>query len=348
MHQRPATIKEIAAHLGISHTTVSRALNDHRQISAETKRLVRAAAETLGYVVNSSARLMRHHQNALIGLVIPDIRNDFYSTIARILAERCRAAGFQMVLANTQDDPIAERDQVQALIEARAAGIVITPSVTPLEKTGTLLRSVTTVQLVRRSAALPGDTIGMDDVAAMRAATAHLLGLGHRRIGYVGTRQDISAGEARLRGFLAAHAAVDLAPDKKAMILVQPWQSFGAEGVARLLSLSRAPTAIVIGSSELTIGGLGAIQAAGLSIPDDISVVGYGDPVWFNLLSPPLTAMRLPVEDMAEATARHLFWRIGAEASASEGGLAPPLLQPRLMLRRSTAAPRRGRVASPH
>lgn len=336
MQQRRTTIKDIAVHLGIDHSTVSRALNDNPNISEETKHQVRQAAHRLGYVANASARAMRYNHNPLIGLAIPDIRNDFYSAVARALAERCNGAGFQMVLVNTDDHPEVENRQVRALMEARVAGVVITPSPELLENTARLLAPVPTVQLVRQSPKLEGDIVGMDDIGAMREATEHLLALGHKRIGYIGTRKDINVGQARFDGYLQAHAAAGLTVDLNHVALVSPRQSFGADSVARLLALPQPPTALIIGSSELTIGGLSAIQAAGVSIPKEIAVVGYGDPVWCRLLSPALTAVQLPVDAMVEAAEALILERIGARGQ-------PPaerqsrMCEPTLVVRGSTA-----------
>ncbi|HEV2572060.1 MAG TPA: LacI family DNA-binding transcriptional regulator [Beijerinckiaceae bacterium] len=334
MHQRRTTIKDIAVHLGIDHSTVSRALNDNPNISEETKHQVRQAALRLGYVANASARAMRYNHNALIGLAIPDIRNDFYSAVARALAERCNRAGFQMVLVNTDDHPEVEYRQVRALMEARVAGVLITPTPELLDTTAKLLAPVPTVQFVRQSPKLSGDIVRMDDTRAMREATEHLLAQGHKRIGYVGTRKDINVGQARLNGYLEAHAAAGLTVDERYLALVSPRQTFGSDSVARLLAVSPAPTALIIGSSELTIGGLGAIQAAGLTIPRELAVVGYGDPVWCRLLSPSLTAVQLPVDEMVEAAEALILDRIGGKAPA---GADVRSCRPTLVVRGSTA-----------
>ena len=174
----------------------------------------------------------------------------------------------------------------------------------------------------------------MDDTRAMREATEHLLAQGHKRIGYVGTRKDINVGQARLNGYLEAHVAAGLAVDERYLALVSPRQTFGSDSVARLLAVSPAPTALIIGSSELTIGGLGAIQAAGLTIPSELAVIGYGDPVWCRLLSPSLTAVQLPVDEMVEAAETLILDRIGGKAPA---GADVRSCRPTLVVRGSTA-----------
>ncbi|MDH2238989.1 LacI family transcriptional regulator [Pigmentiphaga sp. GD03639] len=338
----PVTIKDIAAALGISHTTVSRALNDHPKLSDDTKARVRQAARELGYVLNASGRILRGGASPLVGLVIPDIQNDFYSAIAKRLAERCRDAGFQMVLAITEDDPDAECGEVQALIQARAAGIVITPSPAPLPRTVELLAGTPTVQLIRSVAALATDVVAMDDAAAAHDAAAHLLALGHRRIGYVGGYARIKPGRDRLRGFVKAHAEAGLEADRELIVQVPPRQEYGADAMRRLLAARQRPTAVVIGSSELTIVALAVIREHGLSTPSDISVVGYGDPKWYELTTPPLTAVRLPIEALAASTAELVFARIAAQARPGEPASAPRKLRIRPeLIARGSAVPRR-------
>lgn len=341
---RPAhavTIKDIASLLQMNHSTVSRALNDRSHISEATKKRVRAAAEELGYVANLSARMIRGDAGLLIGLVIPDVQNDFYSSISKELADRCRRAGLRMLLAITEDDPETEKNEIRALIEARVSGIVATLTSKPLPASLALLKEVLSVQLVRHSTKLQKAAVCMEDERGCQEATAHLLSLGHRRIAYVGTSKSISSGRDRVKGFLKAHQVENVAPLEGGMELVAPRQAYGFDGVTRVLALQ--PTAIVIGSSELTIGGLKAIREAGLRVPDDISVIGYGDPVWFDLLSPALTAIGLPVGELADAVAEQIFGQIEGNKSGVPASVSITRIMPRLVVRGSTAPPRSAR-----
>lgn len=330
----PITIKDIASLLNMSHSTVSRALNDRSNISEATKTRVRQAADELGYVANLSARMIRGDAAPVIGLIIPDVRNDFYSSISKELSDRCRAAGVRMLLAITEDDPEIESNEIRALLEARVSGIVITMTSKPQAASLALLEEVPFVQLVRRAPKLRRPAILMEDELGCRTATEHLLDLGHRRIAYVGTTKTISAGRDRVKGFLRAHETRGLEALGEAIELVPPRQDHGFEGVSRVLI--HRPTALLIGSSELTIGGLRAIRAAGLEVPRDISIVGYGDPVWFELLSPALTAMSLPVAAMADAVIDQLTARIEELKSGRASHPQLTRIMPRLVVRGST------------
>jgi len=328
------TIKDIAVALGMSHSTVSRALSDHAHTSAETKALVKETAQRLGYVPNDSARVMRGESGTLIGLVIPDIQNDFYSRIAKLLTDRFRRAGFRLMLVNTEDDPETEEAEILALAGTRPAGFIVTATAKPTARSAELLQGIPTVQLVRHSKILPGSLVAMQDQRGVCDATAHLLGLGHRRIAYIGGARDISPGRARWKGFAQAYKGLDIPLGDEFVALGPPRPEFGYAGMSQLLKLRQKPSAVMFGSSELTIGGLKAIREAGLSIPGDLSVVGYGNPVWMELLTPALTAVDLPVEAVADAAAASLLAQIEARDDAQAG---PPQVRPRLIIRESTA-----------
>jgi len=339
------TIKDIATRLQMNHSTVSRALNDRSHISEETRHRVREMANELGYVANLSARMIRGDAGLLIGLLIPDVQNDFYSRISKELADRCRRVGLRMLLAISEDDPFTEQNEIRALAEARVNGVIATLTSQPQPASLAMLKEMPTVQLVRHVKNFKKAAVCMEDQAGCETATEHLLALGHRRVAYIGTTEAISSGHDRVRGFLNAHKVRKISPLAGGVELVPPRQSYGYDGVARLLSLKQRPTALVIGSSELTIGALSALRKAGLLIPNDISVVGYGDPVWFELLSPALTAVKLPVATLAHTAAQQLFAQIEDRKAGKASKSGMTRIMPELIVRESTAPIKKSRVA---
>lgn len=337
MTKKPATIKDIAAHLGIDPSSVSRALNGHGGVSEETRKRIQKAADELGYVINLSARHMVQKQSMLVGLLVPDIRNEFHSTMASIMAEYSRKLSYQMVLSNTDDDPDVEEHQVRTLVQARVAGIVITPTPNPTAATKKFLQAIPTIQLLRQVKGIAGDAVCMDDSVGIRAAARHLLALEHTRIGYIGTSSNISVGGARLQGFMQAHEEAGVKVQKSLVVLVQPRSPFGYDAACKILSLTHRPTALIIGSTQLTSGVLKAIAESGLDVPRQLSVIGYGDPDWHSLLSPSLTSIRLPVESMAKSAVEKLYSRIGGKKNPS--AQEQEQLHGTLVIRESIAAP---------
>ena len=157
------TIKEIAARLGVSHSTVSRALNNHLYTSRKTKESVHAMAKELGYIANTAARVMRHARSSMVGLIIPDVENDFCAAVAKVTVEQCAQENLQLVLAVTEDDADLEYRHVRSLREALAAGVVITPSASCQRTTLDLLRGMVNVQLLRAHPSLESDFVGLDE-----------------------------------------------------------------------------------------------------------------------------------------------------------------------------------------
>jgi LacI family transcriptional regulator, repressor for deo operon, udp, cdd, tsx, nupC, and nupG len=310
------TIKDIAAALDLSHATVSRALADHPRISVATKASVRQAAREMGYVPNGTAQNMRAPHSPVIGLMVPDIQNDYYAAIAKIVADAAVARGFQLALSITEDNPQREFNDLRAFVVSRAAGVIITPTVTPEPETVSLLRGVQAIQLIRQHASMATEAVVIDEHAATRAAAEHLIHYGHRHIAYVGTTTDLSCGEDRLSGFRGAmqHAGLDAA-----MVAVGPPRvEFAHRTVHGMMTCGRPPTALIIGSSRLTVGALKALRGLNLTCPADVSLVGYGDPDWFDLVGEGLTTVSPPVQSMGTYAINLLLARIQGETVAGE------------------------------
>lgn len=298
------TIKDIAARLQVSPSTVGRALADDPRISAATKKRVTEVANEMGYVANLAARMMRGVSSNLIGLVLPDIRNSFYATIAHALSKCVQGAGFQLTLSETEDDRMVELQHLRELASANVAGIIIVPSAKPHREAVRLLKMQPHVQLIRRESAIGDQFFGIDDTQAIYDATNHLIELGHRRIAYIGGTDDLPTGAARLRGYQKALEPLPRSgkagPDL--VRLGTPGSvEFGREAIRALLSQANAPTAVVAGSVRITQGVLEELTARRISVPDQLSVVGFGDEVGFSWWGPGLTTIGLPVHDLATA-----------------------------------------------
>ena len=335
------TIKEIAARLGVSHSTVSRALNDHRSTSARTKTLVRDMADTLGYIANTPARAMRRAQSSMVGLIIPDIQNDFYATVAKVMAEHCGRENLQLVLAVTEDDPEIEFRHVRALREALAAGVVTTLSSSCRPDTLRLLNGTVHLQLLRMHPNCPSDFVGVDDRGGVYEATRHLIGLGHRRIAFIGGPKGVSTTSERYAGFRAALFEAGLPAERMLAEFGPPRPSFGRDATARVLADRPVWTGLVIASPQITIGAIEALDAARHRIPDDLSLVSYGDAPWFRLWRSPISAIDLPAGDVAATTASLLFRRIRDRAAGVEAPIKPihVALSSHLVPRGTTGAP---------
>jgi LacI family transcriptional regulator len=335
------TIKDIARLLGIAPSTVARALNDHPHIRDVTKARVRATADKLGYVAHSAARSMRSRASTLVGLVVPEVEHTDLAIAAKAMAECCNEAGFQIVLSLTEDDPKKEYAHLYALASARAAGIAIMPTASPLRESIALLKRLPFVQLLRHSQALESDWFALDDEFGIYEATRHLIELGHRKVAYLGGSEGLSTGGQRLRGYRRALGEADIAYDNRLIATIPPI-GFDAHDAFRVLYEAARPTAIVLGAPRIAIGALEAIGDLGLRVPDDLSVIGFGDQAWMKGWGPGLSTIRMPARDLALACGSFLLRRIREKSRELQRltDLCQTLHRPALVLRGSAAAPR--------
>lgn len=329
------TIRHIAKQLDLSASTVGRALADHPRISRKTKERVNLAAKKLGYIANGAARVMRGGSSHLIGLLVPDIRSSFYSSVAQAVSEQFEGQGFHLALSIAEDNRDTEMQEVRELIGARVAGIIIIPTAAPRRETLSLLKMVPHVQILRNVPAL-GDWFGMNDQYAMQEATDHLIKLGHRRIGYIG---DIiyPTGKARYRGFRQEYSRLGCRIDEELIALGTPDSRFGEEAVMRLLA--KKPTAIISSSVLTTLGASERLLTLGVAVPETLSVIGFGDGPWQKLWGPGLTTLELPAEAIGSKCSSWLLdeLRKGWDTERTKAYLSVSAM--RLIIRGSTAPP---------
>ncbi|MEX2525274.1 MAG: LacI family DNA-binding transcriptional regulator [Gammaproteobacteria bacterium] len=339
MNKKPqTTIKDIADYLGISHTTVSRALNDKPTINEKTKTRVRQACRKLGYIQNVAAKTMRGSQSSVIGLIVPDIENVFYAGVAKSIAQACNNESFQLLLMISEDDPEREYEHIKILREYLAAGVIIIPSESILPESIKLLKKLTVVQMLRVNDRIGNIRVTFNDKKALALATRHLLDLGHTRIAYIGGLRSLSTGEARYQGFCSAIKNKGISLKNTIRYCGQPREEFARKSIANLVNHSSSVTAVVFGGTRLTESGIEALMEHGLSIPDDISVIGYGDPPWFRFLAGGITTIRLPVREFADHTASRLFdlIRKGSKPSKTDQPVKSDMFEPAIIIRSSS------------
>lgn len=295
------TIKDIAARLNVSASTVGRALADDPRISTGMKMQVGQVAQEIGYVANRAARMMRGVSSNIVGLIVPDIRNSFYATIAHALSKCLERENLQLMLSETDDDREVELKHVRELLGANVAGVILVPSVRPHPEAMRLLKTTPHIQLLRKYPALGEQWFGIDDLQALHQGTKHLLDLGHRRIAYIGGSEEIPTGATRLRGFRAALAEAGVA-NQGLEELGRPGDvHFGRQAARRLLALKKPPTAIVVGAVQHTLALLDELQERCIDVPRELSVVGFGDERGYKWWGPGLTTIGMPVSELATA-----------------------------------------------
>jgi DNA-binding LacI/PurR family transcriptional regulator len=330
-----ATAKEVAAKAGVAISTVGRAMADDPRISAATKEKVRKVADELGYVGNLAARIIRGGSNNVIGLILPNVRNDFYASIAQALSECADREGYRISLSITGDKQGAESRHIRACLDASAAGIIIVPTETPSKESIRLLRNVPHVQLLRFCPSLGDICFEIDDEAALAAAATHLLSLGHRHLAYIGGTGRLSTGRARLAGVKRAIADVGY-PVVLEEYIGAPRAELGKNSVEAILQKTPRATAILTGSVDATQGAFDALMDHGISIPADVSLVGFGNPGWYKWLGPGLTTVQPPIESLARSCGLWFLDQLQREAIGATHNHRS-ISQSSLIIRGSTA-----------
>jgi len=317
-------VVEMAHDLGVSTATISRALNGSPSVRRELADRIRAHAEARGYVANRLARaLSASTSRAFVGFVIPYVDTLAYSAVAAECARLLSAAGTQMILAITENDAEREYEQLRDLVGTRIAGLVISPSTHLLDETRRLLAELPTVELHRVSG-IHVPSVLSDDEQALADSIMHLAALGHTEIAYLGTPRELSNGAIRLRGIRRGVAQAGLDPRRITMRLVEPTQENGRAATCELLAGGLPFTALVVGSGSLSVGAADAVRRSGRRLPDDLSLVVYGDPSWFVLADPPLTMIKVQYAALAGIAARLLLRALDAR----EVGTRPPAAGP--------------------
>lgn len=316
-------LKEVALRSGVSVSTASRALRGSGRVSASTEARVRAAAAALSYRPNASARALRTARSGLVGLVITNLANSSFHTIAEVVQRELARRGFQLMLAVTAGDPAAERAALRTLAGHSAAGVIVvgTDDGASEELRGL---GLPTVHLARRPPHLAGDCVLGDDIAGARLAAEHLLGLGHRRIGIIAGPPAVQSGRERMAGYWLAMRAAGIDPDEDLAVAAGQSPDAGAKAVAALLALpaARRPTALIIANHEAVYGALPALRERSVTVPAELSVICYEDSPLARWWHPAMTVIDNNARQMGELAARLMLTRL-EPSGPGQSGAAP-------------------------
>ena len=333
------TLRDVAEELGLSISTVSRALNGHPHIDERTRKRIRQTAARLNYQPNVLARALRNDQTKTIGLVIPDILNQFYAAGATILQSTLRQSGYRLIVCISNDDPDTDRECLLELAQHRVDGIVHVPC-TP-EGAKSLRDSGVTVPIVelnRCSDSSIFDAVIPDDREGAFLLAQHLIALGHRRIGVIAGNPLLSTTRSRLHGFDDAIRAANLKPEECPIVYGDYSTRWGKEAAEQILQLHPRPTAIFATGNQLVLGALQALEEANLVVPGDVSLIGFDDPEWCAVWRPAITTYALPLQEMGLLAGRLLLDRMRLPR-AEQGMPTISRVSGRLMIRQSSASP---------
>ncbi|WP_433045270.1 LacI family DNA-binding transcriptional regulator [Dactylosporangium sp. CS-033363] len=311
------TIYEVAAKAGVSPATVSRVLNGAR-VSAESERLVRAAATELDFTPNRTARRLRGQRSAVIGLIIPDIENPFFTALARGVENRARAAGYSVVLCNTDEDPEREATYIDIALAEHMAGVILAPA-DDASDVSRLVASRRPVVAVDRSLARADvDAVTVDNRAGGRSAAESLFAAGFTRVACITGPSSVETAQLRMAGWrqaAARHAGPAYLED---LLRYADYRvDGGRQAMAELLALPEPPDAAVVANNLMAAGALDALHDAGLA-PPGFGLAVFGDLPFASFGRRGIRVVDVPARELGETAATLLLERIGGDAGPAK------------------------------
>jgi len=312
---RPVSIRDVAEHAGVSLGSASRVINGAANVKPALRERVLAAIEALGYRPNHAAQSLRRQHTRTIGCLLTDVTHPLYGQLFHALEERFRKAGYVTLLANSLNRPEREVEILQTFRSRGMDGVVAAPGNERMPAVSEALRQLgmPTVVLDRDMAA-DLDRVQFDHGPGMRAVVAHLAQLGHRRLALVLTQSANRPMLRRIDAFRAGLAAAGLAPEDGTVLRLPSAMSPAYGELSLLLAQRPRPTALIVLGTSILHEALNAIAARRWRIPQDISVVSIGDPDFARSYSPPLSALRVDLDRVAEQASTMLLARLAGGA----------------------------------
>ncbi|MCU1528090.1 MAG: hypothetical protein JWP75_1853 [Frondihabitans sp.] len=337
----PANLKDVALRAGVSTATASRVFSSPDLVRQQTRDRVLTAADELGYVVNGLARMMMGQGRRTVAILVAHMVGPTFASLAGAVERVSAAEGHLFLLSTTQDDPVRERELIDTLREQRAAAVLLVGSAPMddayIERVQGYARDLATIGarlVLCGRPAIPGHpdllTVNYEQSRGIGEAVEHLVALGHQRIAYIGQAADYTTPEQRLEGYKSALVKAGLAVDDRLIQESDNVEEAGTRAAQELLDRCPDTTAIVCMTDNIAVGVYRATRARGLTIPDDLSVIGFDDTPLVGDLTPGLTTVRAPFEAVG---------RMAAELALGLPHSNEPLIT-ELVVRGSTAAPR--------
>jgi LacI family transcriptional regulator len=272
------TIHEVAKHAGVGSITVSRVINNTGYISQETRERVEKAIAELGYVPNTLARSLRSRRTNTIGLILTDITNPFFTTLARGVEDAAKQAGYTVIFCNSDESQAKEEQYLNVLLQKQVDGLLFVPSqnrptaIRQIQKHGTPV-----VVLDRRVSDVQVDIVRCDAVDGSYQLARYLISLGHRQIAVMSGAVGVSTADDRVTGYRNALEEAGIGIEETYIFRGDFTLDSGYAMTRQAISLHPRPTALIAANNFITIGAMRALQESGLEVPEDIALVGFDD-----------------------------------------------------------------------
>ena len=328
----PVSIKDIATAAGVTQSTVSRALANSPRVKLETRRRIQRIAGAMGYVPSAIARGLATKRTSTIGVVVMDIADPFTAAVVGAIDKSARDLGYSVILSTYGPNPEGEMSAIRLLLQQRVDAIIV-PDPLVVDSSLAQLEQISApiILLNKRSYDF---SVGTDNIDSARQAVEHLLGLGHRRIAYIGGSRSKEESAERRAGYEQALIDHGICLEPSLIVEGDGWSEGGRRSMHQLLALPSPPTAVFCFNDLTASGVLLAAYGAGVRIPQDLSVVGFDDSSLASLLVPPLTTVAQQSDQIARLALQMAL-------DLMEGNTSPTrvTLTGKLVTRESTASP---------
>jgi LacI family transcriptional regulator len=331
------TLGDVARRAGVSKMTVSRVINNAASISPETRARVEQAIAELGYVPNALARSLRLKQTKTIALVLTDITNPFFTTIARGVEDTASQRGFNVIYCNTDESASEETEHLNVLAQKQTDGVLLVPACLAPDSVLFLQeRRTPVVVLDRRIPHVRVDTVRCDSEGGAYTLVRHLLELGHTRVAVLSGPRTVSTAIDRVAGYRRAMQAAGPGVNEELVIHGEYNQASGYAMAQQALALNPRPTALFAANNFIAVGAYRALRDAGLRVPEDISLVTFDDLPAPLVMEPFLTVASQPAYEMGCKATELLLARLSGEETAEPQEI---ILPTELIVRRSSGPP---------
>jgi LacI family transcriptional regulator len=309
--KNPITVFDVAAKARVSIATVSRVLSGEGGVSERLEKRVRDAAQLLDYHPNLAARRLRKRTTKIVGVVVSDIQNPFFTTLISGIENILQEVGYLLILGNSSESPLREQGHLETFMAELVSGVIFATTMKDVSYYQKLqLLGIPLVAIDRAPVNLNVDSVQIENANASQKAIIHFVQSGYKRIGLISGPEHISTAYERRVGYERALLAADLSLDPDLIQVSNFRQAGGYQSMQSLLDMATPPSAVLISNNLMTLGALQMIHERGLDIPGDIALIGFDDMPWASSLRPPLTVVAQPVLEMGSIAAKLLLERI--------------------------------------
>lgn len=331
------TIKDIANILGIHHSTVARALRNHPDVNPDTKKLILDRARELNYQPNLFASNFRKSQSNIIGVVVPEIRHDFFASIISEINKAADKIGYLVMICESNENIEQERKNVSALIQNRVAGVIA--CISQFTESGEAFQRIIDARIPlvffdRICPEMPVNKVMINFYQGAFLVVEHLIQQGYRYIAHIGGPVQVLGAMERRRGYLDALARYGLSIDERFIIHGSFFPESGIFAAQRLLALSDKMDAIFAVNDEVAIGAMIRVKENGLKIPDDIAIAGFDNDKISGYIDPPLTTIDIQRNIVGQKSIELLVRQL--HLTENGDGTIEETIEPRLVIRAST------------